>query len=218
MSDKLKVVLQVSVPRTGSTWTGVAVSDLLNFTGETELSLSDLRKILAAIVTGANVSLDESPVVTVAPVEAVVEVSDWDAALSSWEPAAVKPRKSPRRKTSLVCVRCGRSFKGMGSNQKYCHKSDCEAVAAAAFIKAAPVRKSQKGITKNYPPKRISPTPRTPAVCERCGRAYMAYTSRQKRCGLADCHTYAMAHRTVMRQWRPKATIVAGEGVLAGAV
>lgn len=217
MSDKLKVVLQVSVPRVGPIWTGAAASDLLNFTGETELSLPDLRKILAAIVTGASVSLGEYPVVTVAPVESAVELSEWDKALSSWEPVVVKPRKSPRRKTSLVCVRCARPFKGMSITQKYCHKKDCETVAAA-LVKVAPARKSQKGIAKNYPSKRISPTPLTPAVCERCGRSYMAYTSRQKRCGLADCRTYAMARKTVMRQWRPQATIVAGEGVTAGAV
>jgi protein-arginine kinase activator protein McsA len=201
VSDTLRVSFQVSVPRAGISWSGVIEKDLLNFTGETELSLQDLRKILSAIVTGATVE----QVVSTVPQSLLSALEDAAPSLK------VKPRKSPRRKTKLVCVSCGRPFKGMGITQKYCHKADCKEVSLPNIAQIVTAH-----ALKNYPKKRVSPTPRTPAVCQQCGRSYVAYTKLQKRCGKADCHAYATANRTLQQQWRPQATLVAGQGVISG--
>jgi DNA-directed RNA polymerase subunit M/transcription elongation factor TFIIS len=205
VSDTLRVSFQVSVPRAGISWSGAIEKDFLNFTGETELSLEDLRKILATIVSGPSVTTssyafedfeEDAPVSKQRAVEAALQT---------------KPRKSPRRKTKLICVSCGRSFKGMGVNQKYCHKADCRDVELRNIVDGVTAR-----ALKNYPAKRVSPTPRTSAVCQHCGRSYMAYTKLQKRCGKADCRAYAAASRTLQQQWRPQATLVAGQGVISG--
>jgi len=209
VSDTLRVSFQVSVPRAGISWSGAIEKDLLNFTGETELSLQDLRKILSAIVTGATVEQVVSP--------KALDSSAADTLTSSSAVSYAKfslqtePRKSPRRKTRLVCVSCGRTFKGMGVNQKYCHKADCRDVELRNIVDGVTTR-----ALKNYPAKRVSPTPRTPAVCQHCGRSYMAYTKLQKRCGKEDCRAYASASRTLQQQWRPQATLVAGQGVISG--
>jgi ribosomal protein L37E len=213
VSDTLRVSFQVRVPRAANSLFGPVETDLLNFTGETELSLPDLKKILSAIISGATVeqyysnpSVDEAktaPAVNTTGVQEIV--------LDSHKSSVTAKRKSPRRKTKLVCLRCGRSFKGMGITQKYCHKADCTEVSLRKIAQQSTAR-----VLKNYPTKRMSPTPRTSAICQRCGRSYLAYTKLQKRCGRDDCYAYAAASTTLEQHWRPQATLVAGQGVVSG--
>ena len=230
MAEKLKVLFQVSEARKGD-FGVTSRKPVLEFTGEVDLTLEELRKVLSYVVVGSasqqalfGQSLSEPNVkklshLEAAGIKALTEQDDWsyDQEISITEPLPPKlKRKSPRPKTSLVCQRCGRKFKGFTSRQKCCGKDDCKIVAAARHISApvSPVRKSQKGMFKNYPPGREAPTPLTPAVCQRCGRDYMAYSKAQKRCNRPDCKKVAAKQL----RWQPQATIVAGQGVLAGTV
>jgi ribosomal protein L37E len=242
VDEKLKVLLRVSEKAEGAFGT-TSLKPVLEFTGETELTLPELRMVLSYVVLGGALpqkkavefteesglfnllneddrSYDQEVLTTEPLIPAAqdpygeIDITTWDS-----QPKSYVKRKAPRRKTTLVCEKCGRKVKGMSRMQRYCNKPDCAAVAAArwqAQVSTPPARPSQKGIPKRYPAGREAPTPLTPAVCQRCGRKYMAYSRTQKYCNLPDCHIVVTSNRR--RGWTSQATIVAGQGVTAGAV
>ena len=233
MDEKLKVVLQVS--EAGKSALGFPASKpVFEFSGETELTLEELRTVLSYVVLGGVPTKD----MTAVPAEddelmgitldaeklhlsEVTALYDLEHAETVIEAAPKATRKPPKRKTLLVCQRCGRKFKGMSKLQKYCNKPDCCAVETERLLgnvirdSSLPKPATQKR-TVHYPTTRKTVTPMTPAVCGKCGRKYLAYTRLQKYCNQPDCTAVHAQNR--LRGWKSQATIVAGQGVTAGAV
>lgn len=119
--------------------------EVLKFEGETSLPLSELRKMLSLILMGLPVveileTIEKPPTnfgtssVKVDPIDTTMLGDSWVSYLPTDAPTKRRP---PRPKTKLVCHRCGRPYKGMSIRQKYCHKKDCEATAAASFVAGA---------------------------------------------------------------------------------
>jgi hypothetical protein len=216
MADKLKVALKVSEPRTGVLGSHSTV-EVMDFRGETDLTLAELKDVLAFVVTGVRsdsvkVLVDETELYTdpyggldVTSFDTAYDltkstltpavVSDYEPTELTFTPAVVPKikRKSPTPHKKAVCENCGRSYKAVTGRQRFCHKEDCAEVTASLATMMAEYADAliPPELKKRKSSKHT--TPRIPKVCAHCGDKFKAHTHKQYVCYKLECQAWRKA-------------------------
>jgi hypothetical protein len=110
-TDKLCVTFKVVEMRVGTLGSRTRV-DTINFKGETDLSMGQLREMLSEIL----LSKAQGPVAVAT-----------GAAFAEWAAPVKKPEKgAPARVLVCAAPDCKRSFVPVSSTQRFCGKKECK--------------------------------------------------------------------------------------------
>jgi hypothetical protein len=242
VADKFKVTFTVAEP-TEQPNSIKASRPVLNFIGETDLSLTELRDVLSFVVTGVRADTRELIKDLLHPTPSPAELVPFTSESSlltdilpldtSEEPttapqevsrAKKRRRNKHRQLIPRVCVHCDRRFMAYTTRQYVCSRPECQAWRMKQNDHGknrSDLAKLSQGHGSAKPRKR--PTPNIEAVCESCGDKFMAYTTYQRVCGKPECRAWRQTapikhhlKRGGTRGWEPQIVIDTDRGVIKG--